>query len=121
MPIPTDYWKTLIEGSLRRLSDDSYQRLAWFNKQAEQTSPDEKICQILGDYGFEEFICCAVIALSKQQQENAMTLVGRLKGFGKRSRTPMNPYKVIDDPSWKIIQVESGKVLGEILPARRSD
>jgi hypothetical protein len=54
MPIPPGDWKVYIGDSLLRISSQSYQRRAWFNKHAEQTSPDEQICQLLGDYQFEQ-------------------------------------------------------------------
>ncbi len=56
MPIPAGEWKGLITGSLLRLSDREYQRLAWFGKHPEQTSPAAQIRQLLDDYSFRSQI-----------------------------------------------------------------
>jgi hypothetical protein len=72
MPIPLDEWRGYIGGALWRLSNEKYQRLAWFNKHCEQTSPDEQICQLLGDYLFDEFLLEQL--LSEQQRSSSKSL-----------------------------------------------
>lgn len=116
MPIPLDEWRELIKGSLLRLSDGEYQSLAWFNKHAEQTSPDEQICQILGDYGFEDFIRSHEIGLTFEQQRAALALAEKLKKFGGIGNEPLNPYAVMTDPEWASVRADSKKVLNTLFP-----
>jgi hypothetical protein len=103
MPIEPEYWKGLIGGSLVRLSDERYQRLAWFNKhQKEETSPDEQICQLMDDYQFKDFL--AGQPLSEVQKLATGRLIDALKAYGGKSTKPLNPWSSIDDPEWSKIR-----------------
>jgi hypothetical protein len=44
MSIEAAPWKRLVKGALERMADEEYQRLAWFNKREEISSPDELTC-----------------------------------------------------------------------------
>ncbi len=102
MPIPPEDWKVYIGGSLARLADERYQRLAWFNKHSEQTSPDEQICQLLSDYLFRDFLTKQ--PLSEIQKLVADRLIAALEAYGGNSREPHNPWSAIDDPEWSKIR-----------------
>jgi hypothetical protein len=114
MPIATDEWKQLIQGALTRLSDAGYQRLAWFNQHEEQTSPDEQINQLLGDYDFAGFVRSQQIGLSREQQAIASDLMDEMKSYGGKSAFPINPYNAIDDPKWVAIRSLSRSVLDSL-------
>jgi hypothetical protein len=50
MPFTVIQWKGFIKGNLDRISDEKYQRLAWFNLHKEVSSPGELIMQLYHDY-----------------------------------------------------------------------
>jgi hypothetical protein len=112
MAIPLDEWKGYIGGALWRLSSEQYQRLAWFNKHREQTSPEEQICQLLNDYLFDEFLLAQ--PLSEQQRSSANRLIAGLKSYGGSSNTPINPYRAIDDPKWSKIRLLAGEAMTDL-------
>jgi hypothetical protein len=111
MPIELDLWRRLLEGALKRLSDADFQKRAWFNNHKEQTSPEEQLCQLLGDYDLEEYVSSPNVKLSPHLKLKVDNYISRLKSYGGDNQMPFDPHKVIEDPEWKAIQIESGTVL----------
>ena len=115
MSFPANEWRALVADSLRRLADREYQRLAWFGKHAERTSPGEQIRQLVDDYDFEDFIRSPEIYLSGAQEVPAFDLLGRLERYRAR-RERLNPYKVMNDPEWEAIRADAKRVLSVLFP-----
>jgi hypothetical protein len=118
MRIPADEWRVLIAGSLRRLADIEFQRVAWFGKHRQHTSPEEQIWQLIDAFGFEDFIRSPEINLSGAQEVPAFDLLARLERYGGCRGARLNPYKVINDPEWVAIRADARRVQSVLFPSR---
>jgi hypothetical protein len=96
------------------MSDKEYQRLAWFNRHAEQTSPGELINQLYHDYNFELFVDDTKIGLTSSQREAAQTFLKKVSEFCDQAGLLMDPWATIDDPRWDAIR-NAAKSLSLIL------
>jgi hypothetical protein len=114
MPIDALQWKNFIEGQLFRISDEEYQRLAWFNRHAEQTSPGELINQLYHDYNFELFVNDSNVGLTSSQREAAQAFLEQVSEFCDQTDRFMDPWTTIDDPRWDAIR-RAAKSLSLIL------
>jgi hypothetical protein len=86
------------------MSDEEYQRLAWFNKHREVSSPDELINQLYGDYRFEDFIDSPDIGLTSDQEASAKRFLAQLSEFSDQTPAHLDPVSTIDDPRWGAIR-----------------
>jgi hypothetical protein len=109
-------WKSLIEGLLFRISDEEYQRLAWFNRHAEQTSPGELINQLYHDYNFELFVDDDNVGLTPSQREAARAFLKNMSDFCDQTDRFMDPYATIDDPRWDAIRRAAKSLLLILFP-----
>jgi hypothetical protein len=89
---------------LERISDEDYQRFAWFNKHEAVSSPDELVNQLLDDFAFERFIEDEEIDLLPNQKAAARQFCAMLLAFCKDSPMFLDPHKTIDDPRWADIR-----------------
>ena len=119
MPIPDEMWKAYIGGALLRLSNESYQRRAWFNNHAEETSPDEQICQLFDDYLLEDFL--SQQKLSHAQREATNRLISLLKSYGGGVNCQINSAQAIDDPQWQEIRENAKEVIESLGPLISTD
>lgn len=86
------------------MSDEEYQRLAWFNKHREVSSPDELINQLYDDYRFEDFIHSPDIGLTSGQAARAKRFLAELSEFCDQTPVHLDPVSTIDDPQWGAIR-----------------
>jgi hypothetical protein len=106
-----DVWKLSIRAALEQISDEGYQRLAWFNSHEEVSSPDELICRLYDDFRFESFTESAEIGLSIDQKEAATQFSGRLLKFCHGTPSKLGAREVIDDPRWVQVRCDAGKLV----------
>ena len=113
-------WKTNIFGVLERIADESYQRLAWFNRHAEVSSPDELINQLFDDYLFEDFIESQEVDLPRNARDAARAFSVSLSAFCDQTPQILDPREIIDDPRWTRIRQEAQSLLRVLLLDNRT-
>jgi hypothetical protein len=116
IPIVANRWRAATKAVLERISDEHYQRLAWFNRHEEVSSPDELINQLLDDFSFECFIENEEIALTASQRSVARQFHATLLAFNKASPNLLDPTATIDDPKWVEIRAKAKELLGLLFP-----
>jgi hypothetical protein len=116
MPIESALWKRLVKGILERMADEQYQRLAWFNKHEEVSSPDELICQLYDDHNIHNFIESPEIGLTSSQTASARAFLTELSEFCRQTPTSLDPKSTIDDPRWGSIRDAARSLLKSIFP-----
>jgi hypothetical protein len=116
MPITSTQWKEFIKGTLDRISDENYQRLAWFNRHEEQSSPGELINQLYHDNNFEDFIDNDEIGLTSSQREIANGFLEQLLKFCDQAPRFIDPRATIDDPRWDAIRKAARSLMLELFP-----
>jgi hypothetical protein len=115
MSIDPDKWKVLIRDVLQRISDEEYQRLAWFNKHREVSSPDELINQ-LDDHHFDAFIDSADVGLTSDQAASAKAFLAQLSKFCSETPPILDPVSTIDDPRWGALREAAGSLVRKLFP-----
>lgn len=96
-----------ICGVLQRIADENYQKLAWFNRHEEQSSPDELINQLFGDYMFDDFIDSKDLNISEITRDLSRAFSLSLNRFCKQTPEFLDPQKVLDDPRWHRIREDA--------------
>jgi len=114
MAFPIDQWKSQIREVLSRISDETYQKEAWFNCHHEVSSPDELICQLYDDFLFEEFISSNLVNLSHNQRSAARSFLNHLTEFCDKTPSSLDPYATIRDPRWIRIRREAHELIKEL-------
>jgi hypothetical protein len=104
-------WKANIIGVLERIADERYQRLAWFNNHPEVSSPDELINQLLGDFQFEKFVTLNECRLCGHAHDSISEFTNSLIIFCDSTPQFLNPFEIIDNPSWIKIRQAAAVVL----------
>jgi hypothetical protein len=104
MPLAPHQWRKLIRDTLDRISDEEYQRLAWFNQHTEASSPDELINQLVHDYNFKAFIVSDEIGLTPSQRAVAKGLSEQLSRFCEETPASLDPETTINDRRWDEIR-----------------
>ena len=116
IPITPERWKAETKAVLERLADETYQRLAWFNKHQEVSSPDELINQLFDDFSFERFIQDEEIDLSHAQKAAARRFFAMVTRFCEGTPPTLNPETTIDDSRWAEIRNEAKELLRVLFP-----
>jgi hypothetical protein len=106
---------------LERISDETYQRLAWFHRSQEVSSPDELINQLLDDFSFERFIEGEETGFSHAQKAAARRFHALLMTFCEGTPLMLDPRKIIDDPRWAEIRNEAKELLRVAISMRTRD
>jgi hypothetical protein len=104
-------WKCQLRAALDRIADENYQRLAWFNRHFESSSPDELICQLYDDHLFEAFIESDSMGLSSDQKREARQFSELMTKFCEATPSNLDARLVINDPRWERIRDEAKRLL----------
>ena len=91
-----------MKDALHGLSDERYQREAWFGGGRFVSSPVEAYCTLFDDADFEEFIVSPFIGLSATQITAAERLRDLMREFENLVdiEAPSSHLVVIDHPNW---------------------
>ena len=118
MPYPVSEWRADIRRVLERLSDEAYQRRAWFNRDGEVSSPDELISQLFDDFRFQEFIDSEDVALRQEQKEAARSFSESLLRFCTETPQILSASDIIGDPRWAELRKAAHRVLATLFTER---
>jgi hypothetical protein len=97
-------WKNIIMDFAIQVSDREYQRLSWFGKGPEVSSPDELYNGLFDDGMINEFLEKYAHDLTPEQCDAGKKLVRQMNHYAAVSPKSLNPTDVIDDPRWEEIR-----------------
>jgi hypothetical protein len=99
-------WQTAICDVVEDISDEEFQRAAWFALMPNVvSSPDELICRLLDDLIFGEFLVSPPVNLTSKQRSVGLVLKTRIEEFAESTPAQLDPCQVIGDERWNEIRV----------------
>lgn len=104
MAVELKSWRKVIEQVVGAIADESLQRRAWFGIGPEMSSPDEHVCQFLGDAAIEDFLDRNDTGLNDLQIKAGRHLVKLMRELLKETSGKLERSKLIDDPRWRQIR-----------------
>lgn len=107
----SELWRSQVLAVLERIADEDYQRLAWFNRHREISSPGELICQLYDDHLFDDFVESEGIGLLPDQRREARRFSELMTEFCEATPNKLDAHLVIDDPRWVKIREEARQLL----------
>ena len=92
MTVDLNVWRELVKQAVGAIADEGFQRRAWFGIGPEEPSPDEDICQFLGDAAIEDFLNRSDTGLNGPQTEAGRHLVKLMHQLlAQTQRTSIHP------------------------------
>ena len=89
-------WVVNIYETLSRISDEEYQRRAWFGLGPEVSSPGDEFNNLFDDYNVELFLARPPVKLSSQARKHLIALISAMNDVDEGYLYP----SFIDDPRW---------------------
>jgi len=117
MAVDLKSWRNVIEQVVGAIADESLQRRAWFGIGPEMSSPDEHVCQFLGDAAIEDFLDRNDAGLSEPQIKAGRHLIKLMRDLLKETSGRLDRSELIDDPRWRNIR-EAAASFYKLLQAR---
>lgn len=101
-------WKIAICDVIKNISNEGFQRTAWFGlSPAQVSSPDELLCQFFDDFDFSDFLTSPEVNLTSKQKAAGEDLKSKMEKFADSTPTHLDPREVIDDEQWKGIRLSA--------------
>ena len=97
-------WRKLVIDEIRTLSDEEFQRKAWFGEGQWQSSPDEDFCLFFDNARVPEFLAHADNGLDKLQASRLARLSDMMRHLSDNLPNAIKPEELIDDPRWQAIR-----------------
>lgn len=104
MAMDTNAWKIAVLGSVRKISDASYQEKSWLDSSTNISSPEEIYCELFDDFIFDDFLDGPDIPITNEQRLLGKNLRDALNKYADSFDCMTAPQKVLNDLEWKRIQ-----------------
>jgi len=101
-----EIWKSAICDVVEDISNEEFQRAAWFGLIPNVvSSPDELICTLFDDFIFSEFLTSLEVNLTSRQRSVGQILKTKMEKFVASTPDQLDPRQVIDDERWSEIRL----------------
>jgi len=97
-------WRSVVRQVVMAISDEKFQRRAWFGVGPEVSSPDEEFCKFFGDAAIEDFLKRSDNGLNKQQLDAGKHLLTLMRKLSDETPNHIQPSSLIDDPRWQEVR-----------------
>jgi len=99
-------WKIAISDVVRNITNEEFQRTAWFGLSPTQiSSPEELLSQFLDDFDFNDFLNSSELNLTPKQKAAGEVLKSKMESFADATPKHLDPQVVMDDARWKEIRI----------------
>jgi hypothetical protein len=97
-------WKNAVLDVVRRVSDEFYQRAAWFGDGPIVSSPEEIYCELFDDLMYEDFLISTDVPMNEEQRSLGLMLRDALNQYADSFDQFVDPGKVFHDAQWAQIR-----------------
>jgi hypothetical protein len=99
-------WKISICDVVEDISNEEFQRTAWFGSSSTQvSSPDELRSQFFDDFDFADFLNSPEVNLTSKQKSAGKDLKSNMEKFADSTPKHLDPREVVDDERRKEIRI----------------
>ncbi|ACE84718.1 hypothetical protein [Cellvibrio japonicus] len=99
-----ELWKNNIFNVIRKISDELYQKDAWFGSGEKISSPEELYCELFDDYAYDDFLHSLDIEITENQRSIGFKLKDIMSRYAKSVDYLNDAEKVFFDQEWDLVR-----------------